>query len=57
MPMNSGSSDFSKFKTGPIGILIYVVCGSIAFLSLRSAGVLYAHSTGFVVCSFAPSLC
>lgn len=57
MPMNSGSSDFSKFKRGPIGILIYVVCGSIVFLSLRSAGVLYAHSTGFVVCSFAPSLC
>ena len=29
----------SKFKRGPIGILIYVVCGIIAFFSLRSAGV------------------
>ena len=29
----------SKFKRGPIGILIYIVCGIIAFISLRSAGV------------------
>ena len=29
----------SKFKRGPLGILIYVVCGIIAFFSLRSAGV------------------
>ena len=29
----------SKFKRSPIGILIYVVCGIIAFFSLRSAGV------------------
>ena len=29
----------SKFKRGPIGILIYAVCGIIAFFSLRSAGV------------------
>ena len=29
----------SKFKRGPIGILIYVVCGIIVFISLRSAGL------------------
>ena len=34
-----GFKPSSKFKRGPIGILIYVVCGVIAFLSLRSAGV------------------
>ena len=34
-----GIKPSSKFKRGPIGILIYVVCGIIAFLSLRSAGV------------------
>ncbi len=34
-----GIKPSSKFKTGPIGIFIYVVCGIIAFLSLRSAGV------------------
>jgi len=35
-----GVKPSSKFKRGPIGILIYVVCGIIAFLSLRSAGVI-----------------
>tara|TARA_B100002052_G_scaffold211678_1_gene193612 strand:- start:1366 stop:1530 length:165 start_codon:yes stop_codon:yes gene_type:complete len=34
-----GIKPSSKFKRGPIGIFIYVVCGIIAFLSLRSAGV------------------
>jgi hypothetical protein len=34
-----GFKPSSKFKSGPIGILIYVVCGIIAFFSLRSAGV------------------
>ena len=34
-----GFKPSSKFKRGPIGILIYVVCGIIAFFSLRSAGV------------------
>jgi hypothetical protein len=34
-----GFKPSSKFKRGPIGILIYVVCGVIAFFSLRSAGV------------------
>ena len=34
-----GFKPSSKFKRGPIGILIYVICGIIAFLSLRSAGV------------------
>ena len=29
----------SEIKRGPIGILIYVLCGVIAFFSLRSAGV------------------
>ena len=35
-----GFKPSSKFKRGPIGILIYVVCGNIAFFSLRSADVL-----------------
>ena len=34
-----GVKPSSKFKRGPIGILIYVVCGIIAFFSLRIAGV------------------
>ncbi len=34
-----GIKPSSKFKRGPIGIFIYVVCGIIAFFSLRSAGV------------------
>jgi hypothetical protein len=34
-----GFKPSSKFKRGPIGILIYVVCGIIVFFSLRSAGV------------------
>ncbi len=34
-----GFKPSSKFKRGPIGILIYVVCGILAFFSLRSAGV------------------
>ena len=34
-----GFKPSSKFKRGPIGILIYVICGIIAFFSLRSAGV------------------
>ena len=34
-----GFKPSSKFKRGPIGIMIYIVCGIIAFLSLRSAGV------------------
>ena len=34
-----GFKPSSKFKRGPLGILIYVVCGIIAFFSLRSAGV------------------
>tara|TARA_S200000501_G_C20871522_1_gene764487 strand:+ start:11008 stop:11172 length:165 start_codon:yes stop_codon:yes gene_type:complete len=34
-----GVKPSSKFKRGPIGIMIYVVCGVIAFFSLRSAGV------------------
>ena len=34
-----GFKPSSKFKKGPIGILIYVLCGVIAFFSLRSAGV------------------
>ena len=34
-----GFEPSSKFKRGPIGILIYVVCGIIALFSLRSAGV------------------
>ena len=34
-----GFKPSSKFKRGPIGILIYVVCAIIAFFSLRSAGV------------------
>jgi hypothetical protein len=34
-----GFKPSSTFKRGPIGILIYVVCGIIAFFSLRSAGV------------------
>ena len=35
-----GFKPSSKFKRGTIGIMIYVVCGIIAFFSLRSAGVL-----------------
>ncbi|HII57520.1 MAG TPA: hypothetical protein HA328_01085 [Candidatus Poseidoniaceae archaeon] len=34
-----GFKPSSKFKRGPIGILIYIVCGIIALISLRSAGV------------------
>ena len=34
-----GFKPSSKFKRGPLGILIYVVCAIIAFFSLRSAGV------------------
>ena len=34
-----GFKPSAKFKRGPIGILIYVNCGIIAFFSLRSAGV------------------
>ena len=34
-----GFKPSSKFKRGPLGILIYVVCAIIAFISLRSAGV------------------
>ena len=34
-----GFKPSSKFKRGPIGIMIYIVCGIIAFFSLRSAGV------------------
>ena len=34
-----GFTPSSKFKRGPIGILIYVICGIIVFFSLRSAGV------------------
>lgn len=34
-----GFKPSSKFKRGPIGILIYIVCGIIAFFSLRNAGV------------------
>ena len=35
-----GFKPSSSFKRGPIGLLIYAVCGVIAYLSLRSAGVL-----------------
>ena len=35
-----GFKPSSKFKRGPIGILIYILCGIIAFFSLRSAGVI-----------------
>ena len=34
-----GFKPSSKFKRGPIGILIYVVCGIIAFFSMKSAGL------------------
>ena len=34
-----GFKPSSKIKRGPVGILIYVICGIIAFFSLRSAGV------------------
>ena len=34
-----GFKPSSKIKRGPLGILIYVICGIIAFFSLRSAGV------------------
>lgn len=35
-----GFKPSSKFKRGPVGILIYVACGIVAFFSLRSAGVI-----------------
>ena len=35
-----GVKPSSKFKRGPIGILIYIVCGIIALFSLRVAGVI-----------------
>jgi len=35
-----GFKPSSKFKRGPIGILIYFACGIIAFISLESAGVI-----------------
>ena len=38
-----GFKPSSKFKKGPIGILIYVICAIIAFFSLRSAGVFWLH--------------
>ena len=34
-----GFKPSSKFKRGPIGILLYLLCGILAFFSLRSAGV------------------
>ena len=34
-----GFKPSSKFKRGPIGILIYVICGVIALISLRVSGV------------------
>ena len=34
-----GFKPSSYFKRGPLGILIYVICGIIALFSLRSAGV------------------
>ena len=34
-----GFKPSSKFKRGPIGIIIYIICGIIALISLRSAGV------------------
>jgi len=34
-----GFKPSSKFKRGPIGILIYIICGVIALISLRIAGV------------------
>ena len=34
-----GFKPSSKFKRGPIGILIYVICGIIALISLRVSGV------------------
>ena len=34
-----GFKPSSKFKRGPIGILIYVACGVIVFFSLIRAGV------------------
>ena len=34
-----GLKPSSTFKRSPIGILIYIVCGIIAFISMRSAGV------------------
>ena len=35
-----GFKPSSKFKRGPIGILIYVICAIIALISLYSAGVI-----------------
>ncbi len=35
-----GVKPSSEFKRGPIGILIYIVCGIIALFSLRVAGVI-----------------
>ena len=34
-----GFKPSSKFKRGPVGILIYIICGVIALISLRVAGV------------------
>jgi hypothetical protein len=34
-----GFKPSSKFKRSPIGIIIYIICGIIALISLRSAGV------------------
>tara|TARA_Y100000768_G_scaffold197379_1_gene148311 strand:- start:272 stop:436 length:165 start_codon:yes stop_codon:yes gene_type:complete len=34
-----GFKPSSKFKRSPIGILIYVVCGIIALITMRIAGV------------------
>ena len=34
-----GFKSSSKFKRGPIGIIIYIICGIIALVYLRSAGV------------------
>ena len=35
-----GFKPSSKFKRGPIGILIYVICGIIALITLIRAGVI-----------------
>ncbi len=34
-----GFKPSSSFKRSPIGILIYVVCGTLALISMRIAGV------------------
>ena len=41
-----GFKPSSKFKRGPIGILIYVLCGIVAFIPMRSAGVFWARTQG-----------